>query len=77
MAADCSLRSRNSASLRRQLSASEAGPPPDQILDPHLDLIIPPKNIHQISNFDSTAFPSGTQKPGYTDCSDTNNCSNS
>ena len=36
-AADCSLRSRDSASLRRQLSASEAGPPAlDQILDPHL-----------------------------------------
>ena len=26
------------ASLRRQLSASEAGAPPDQILDPHLVL---------------------------------------
>ena len=36
-ATDCSLRSRDSASLHRQLSASEAGPPPlDQILDPHL-----------------------------------------
>ena len=35
-AAECSLRSRDSASLRRQLSASEAGAPPDQILDPHL-----------------------------------------
>ena len=35
-AADCSLRSPDSALLRRQLSASEAGPPLDQILDPHL-----------------------------------------
>ena len=37
-AADCSLRSCDSASLHRQLSASEAGAPPlDQILDPHLE----------------------------------------
>ena len=35
-AADCSLHSRDSASLRQQLSASEAGAPLDQILDPHL-----------------------------------------
>ena len=35
-AAECSLHSRDSASLRRQLSASEAGPPLDPILDPHL-----------------------------------------
>ena len=36
-AAECSLHSHDSASLRRQLSASEAGAPPlDQILDPHL-----------------------------------------
>ena len=37
LAAECSLCSRDSASLCRQLSASEAGAPPlDQILDPHL-----------------------------------------
>ena len=35
-AAYCSLRSHDSASLRRQLSAAEAGAPLDQILDPHL-----------------------------------------
>ena len=35
-AADSSLHYRDSASLRRQLSASEAGCPLDQILDPHL-----------------------------------------
>ena len=38
LAAECSLHSCDSASLCRQLSASEAGPPPlDQILDPHLE----------------------------------------
>ena len=36
LAADCLICSCDSASLRRQLCASEAGPPLDQILDPHL-----------------------------------------
>ena len=38
-AADCSLHLHDSALLRRQLLASEAGAPLDQILDPHLDLV--------------------------------------
>ena len=39
-AMDGSLRSRDSASLRRQLPASEAGPPLDQILDLHLQIVV-------------------------------------
>ena len=35
---NCWLRSHDSASLHWQLSASEPGAPPDQILDPHLRL---------------------------------------
>ena len=35
-ATECSLCLHDSASLHRQLSASEAGAPLDQILDPHL-----------------------------------------
>ena len=38
-ATDCSLHSRDSALLRQQFSASEAGPPLDQILDPHLGVM--------------------------------------
>ena len=45
-AANCSLRSRDSALLRRQLSASTPGAPPlDQILDPHLDNYMKMKEI--------------------------------
>ena len=36
---DSSLRSHDSTPLHRQLSASEAGAPLDQILDPHLLLV--------------------------------------
>ena len=36
----CSLRLRDSTSLRRQLSASEAASPFDQILDPHLKRLL-------------------------------------
>ena len=39
LAADCLLHSCDSTSLHQQLSASEAGPPLDQILDPHLNVI--------------------------------------